>query len=32
VDEVISELLLAMLAIADVMLSCHALPMPNEKS
>ena len=29
VDEVISELLLAMLAIADVMLSCHALPMPT---
>ena len=31
VDEIISELLLAVLAISDVMLSCHALPMPNDQ-
>jgi hypothetical protein len=29
VDEIISELLVAVLTISDVVSSCHTLPMPN---
>jgi len=29
VDEIISELLFAVLTISDVVFACHALPMPN---